>query len=71
MGQLKKIESKLNMIGFQLVGVSTHSTDDLKKSMEEHQFSYQLLSDYHSTLSTAFGLSFFASEKQLGVMSQK
>lgn len=66
MGQLKKIESKLNMIGFQLVGVSTDSTDDLKKSMEEHQFSYQLLSDYHSTLSTAFGLSFFASEKTTG-----
>lgn len=63
MGQLKKIESKLNMMGFQLVGVSTDSPGDLKKSMEEHQFSYQLLSDYHSTLSTAFGLSFFASEK--------
>jgi peroxiredoxin len=62
MGQLQKIEPDLIKMGFKLVGVSTDSTDDLKKSVQTHQLSYQLLSDYHSNISQAFGLAYFGSK---------
>lgn len=62
MGQLKKAESELKALGFQLIGISTDSPADLNKSIAKQALPYQLLSDYHSTISTAFGLSFFASE---------
>ncbi len=63
MGQLKKIEPKLKALGFKLVGVSTDSPRDLQKSVAEHELGYELISDYYSTLSQAFGLAFFTDEK--------
>jgi len=63
MGQLKKVESKLNKLGFQLVGISTDSPQDLQKSIAEHQLNYQLLADFDSKISQAFGLAFFSSQK--------
>ncbi|MGJ8692841.1 MAG: peroxiredoxin-like family protein [Thalassotalea sp.] len=62
LGQLKKIESKLADMGFQLIGISTDAADDLKASLNKHQASYQLLSDYHSNISQAFGLAYFTSK---------
>lgn len=63
MGQLQQIEGRLRTLGFNLVGISTDSPENLKKSIEKRELSYELLSDYHSKLSTSFGLSFFTSEK--------
>lgn len=63
MGQLKKIEPKLKALGFKLVGVSTDSPRDLQKSIAEHELGYELISDYYSTLSQAFGLAFFTDKK--------
>ena len=63
MGQLQAVEGELKKLGFKLVGISTDAPDDLKKSIEERKLSYDLLSDYHSKVSSAFGLSFFTSEK--------
>jgi peroxiredoxin len=63
MGQLQQIEGRLRALGFNLVGISTDSPENLKKSIEKRELSYELLSDYHSKLSTSFGLSFFTSEK--------
>lgn len=63
MGQLKQIEKELKALNFQLIGISTDSTEDLMKSVKKHDLSYQLLSDFDSTISTAFGLSYFSSEK--------
>ncbi len=62
MGQLKKIEPKLNDLGFQLIGISTDNEQDLQKSIGEHQLNYQLLADFNSTTSQAFGLAFYASQ---------
>ncbi len=61
MGQLQAIEKRLTALGFKLVGISTDDAKSLKASMVERELSYQLLSDYHSKVSTAFGLSFFTS----------
>lgn len=63
MGQLKKIESQLANLGFQLIGISTDNVSDLQKSIGEHKLNYQLLADFNSTISQAFGLAFFSSQK--------
>ncbi|WNC68706.1 peroxiredoxin-like family protein [Thalassotalea nanhaiensis] len=63
MGQLQAIENDLKELGFQLVGISTDSPTDLQKSIKDKKLSYQLLSDYNSTVSQTFGLAFFASQK--------
>lgn len=61
MGQLKAIEPKLTALGYQLIGISTDSVADLQMSMQQKQLPYQLLSDYNSTVSQAFGLAYFTS----------
>lgn len=63
MGQFKKIEADLKALGFQLIGISTDSPKALQESVKKHELDYTLLSDFHSTVSQAFGLAFFASEK--------
>jgi peroxiredoxin len=63
MGQLKKIEKELIKLGFQLIGISTDSPEDLQKSIGKHQLNYQLLADFNSNLSQAFGLAYYASQK--------
>ena len=63
MGQLKAIEGELSQLGFQLIGISTDSVDDLNASIKDKKLPYQLLSDYNSAVSQAFGLAFFSSQK--------
>lgn len=63
MGQLKKIESKLSNLGFQLIGISTDNVQNLQKSRGKHQLNYQLLADFNSEISRAFGLAYFTSQK--------
>lgn len=63
MGQLKKIENKLATLGFQLIGISTDNEHDLQKSMGKHQLNYQLLADFNSITSQAFGLAYYSSQK--------
>lgn len=63
MGQLQAIEKELTALGYQLIGISTDSAADLAKSVKEKKLSYKLISDYHSTISQAFGLAFFTSAK--------
>lgn len=62
MGQLKKIEPTLKTLGYKLVGVSTDAPEDLQKSIDKMALQYDLLSDYNSELSQAFGLAFFTDE---------
>lgn len=63
MGQLKAIEQQLIDLDFQLIGVSTDSVADLNESIKDKALTYQLLSDYSSKVSQAFGLAFFSSEE--------
>jgi len=62
MGQLKKVESKLQDFGFQLIGISTDNEQNLQKSIGKHQLNYQLLADFNSQISQRFGLAYFTSE---------
>ncbi len=63
MGQLKQIKGKLNDLGFQLIGISTDNPENLQKSVNKHKFSYQLLSDFNSKVSQAFGLAYYSTQK--------
>jgi len=63
MGQLKALEPQLKKMGFQLIGISTDAPKDLNKSITKMDLGYQLLSDFNSNVSQAFGLAFFASQK--------
>lgn len=63
MGQLKQIDEQLNKLGFQLIGISTDNPQDLQKSIGKHQLDYQLLADFNSVTSQAFGLAYFSSQK--------
>ncbi|WOH36306.1 peroxiredoxin-like family protein [Thalassotalea fonticola] len=63
MGQLQAIEGDLKKLGFQLIGISTDSPNDLQKSINNKKLSYQLFSDYNSTVSQTFGLAFYASQE--------
>jgi len=62
MGQLKQIETKLKKLGFQLIGISTDNPKDLQKSVKKHKLGYQLLADFNSTTSKAFGLAYYSSQ---------
>ncbi|MFT6249230.1 MAG: hypothetical protein ACJAZQ_002444 [Cognaticolwellia sp.] len=63
MGQLQKIEGNLAKLGFQLIGISTDNEQDLQKSIGKNQLNYQLLADFNSVTSQAFGLAYYASQK--------
>ncbi|GAA6171463.1 peroxiredoxin-like family protein [Colwellia sp. KU-HH00111] len=63
MGQLKQIESQLSSLGFQLIGISTDNAQDLQKSIGKNKLNYQLLADFNSDVSQAFGLAYYASKE--------
>ncbi|MGL1957587.1 MAG: AhpC/TSA family protein [Colwellia sp.] len=63
MGQLKQIEGQLKALGFQLIGISTDNPEALQKSISKHELGYQLLADFNSTTSQAFGLAYFSTQK--------
>lgn len=63
MGQLKQLEPELKALGFKLVGISTDSPADIQKSINKMDIGYELLSDFNSNVSQAFGLAFFASQQ--------
>ena len=71
MGQLKAIEGELKDLGFQLIGISTDSPKDLKKSIHDKKLGYQLFSDFNSTVSQTFGLAFFSSQKTTDLYLEK
>ncbi|NQY87248.1 MAG: redoxin domain-containing protein [Colwellia sp.] len=50
-------------LGFQLIGISTDNAQNLQKSISKHQLNSQLLTDFNSVTSQAFGLAYFASQK--------
>jgi peroxiredoxin len=71
MGQLKAIEPKLIEMGFQLVGISPDTPEQLKASVRDNKLDYLLLSDENLTASKAFGLAYFTSAKVTQTYTQK
>ena len=54
---------EINTLGYQIVGISPDSSEELKKSIAKNNINYTLLSDSNSELSTAMGIAFKAPEK--------
>ena len=71
MGQLKTIEQKLIDMGFQLVGISPDTPEQLKLSANQNDLSYRLLSDAKLDAAQAFGIAYYTSARTTERYSQK
>ncbi|RMG56015.1 MAG: hypothetical protein D6723_01360 [Acidobacteria bacterium] len=58
LGQLRKIESQLIALGYQLIAISADRPERLRQSIQKHQLHYRLLSDSQMTAARAFGLAY-------------
>ncbi|MCL1079007.1 AhpC/TSA family protein [Parashewanella spongiae] len=63
MGQLQAIQPKLIKMGFQIVGISPDTPEQLKASLTKNKLDYLLLSDADLKASKAFGVAFFTSAR--------
>ncbi len=63
MGQLQAIQPDLIKMGFQIVGISPDTPEQLKASMTKNKLEYLLLSDAELKASKAFGVAFFTSAR--------
>lgn len=57
-GELKKVESALQKLGYQILAISMDRVEKLKETKKKHKLTYQLLSDSQARAVKAFGLAF-------------
>lgn len=60
---LRKIEKKLEKLGWSIVGISPDSPSSLKESVKKHDLKYSLYSDSKANAIKAFGLAFKVDDK--------
>ena len=58
LGQIAEAEPQLRDLGFQVLAISPDRPEELKKSIDKQNLTYQLLSDSDADLAKAFGLAF-------------
>lgn len=58
MAELAQIEDEILEMGFQIVGISVDRPEVLRKTMDEVELDYKLLSDSPATALKAFGIAF-------------
>ncbi|MDT8323638.1 MAG: peroxiredoxin-like family protein [Bacteroidota bacterium] len=58
LGQLQSIEDELRDLGFQLIGISPDTPENLEASVGKHELSYTLLSDSRMEAARRFGVAF-------------
>lgn len=63
LAELQGIEQDILDMGYQIVGISPDSPENLKASVEKNKLNYSLLSDSDMNAAKAFGLAFQAPEK--------
>lgn len=63
LSDLARVESELTELGFQILAISPDAVEILKAFTDNHDFSYQLLSDSGHHASDAFGLTFKVSDE--------
>lgn len=60
---LRKIEKKLNKLGWEIVGISPDAPESLKESVEKNKLTYDLYSDSKANATKDFGLAFRVDDK--------
>lgn len=65
MGQLQKIESQLEELGYQVIAASQDSPEKLRQSVTRHSLTYELVSDPQVRAARAFGIVFRVSATTL------
>jgi peroxiredoxin len=63
LGQLRKIESQLTELGYQIVAVSPDKPEKLSASIEKQSLTYTLVSDSEVTGIKRFGIAFHVSDQ--------
>jgi len=58
LGQLQTIEKDLKALGYQIIAVTTDRPEELKKSVQKHELTYELLSDSSMAGAKALGIAF-------------
>jgi peroxiredoxin len=58
LGQIATVEAKLLSMGYQVLAVSPDRPEELRKTMDKQNLTYQLLSDSDMALSQSFGIAF-------------
>ena len=70
LGELKKIESDLIKMGYQIIAVSPDLPKNLKVSVEKNQLAYTLLSDSDAELIKGVGLAFRVDNETIAAYHQ-
>lgn len=63
LAELNEIQDKIQNLGFQVLAVSPDSPNDLEKTLEKGELSYQLLSDSDMVFAQSLGVAFKVDEK--------
>ncbi len=65
LGQIATVEPELLSMGYQVLAISPDRPEELAKTLDKHDLTYQLLSDSDAVLAQAFGLVFRVDEPML------
>jgi len=65
LGQLRDIETQINEMGFQLIGISPDRPANVRETSEKYKFRGPLLSDSRMTAALAFRLAYEVDETTL------
>ena len=63
-------KDKILALGYQIIGISPDSPEELKKSVAKNELSYDLYSDADGSLMTAMGIAFKAPGKYSNMLSK-
>lgn len=58
MGQLRKIESELLELGFQIIGISPDRPETLSASVQNRELTCEIVSDQRMEAAKAFGIAY-------------
>jgi peroxiredoxin len=65
LADLRNVEARLEEEGFQIIALSPDRPELLSSATEQHDYGYQLMSDFTADAAVAFGLAFRVPEKTL------
>lgn len=71
LSEVQKNESDIVKLGYQIVAISPDSPEELNKSINKNDLTYQLYSDADGSLTKAMGIAFKAPERNQSMLVEK